>query len=100
VYSLGEVFAQYIMLYCSNTNFSAVLGTYFLKEKLGTLGKIGCAICLTGSVIIVLHAPPDEDIQTIDKILEYALQPGNMTHYPLVTQTDPFMQVSCFIAPL
>lgn len=54
----------------------AVLGSYFLKEELGTLGKLGCAICLLGAVIIVLHAPPDEDIQTIDEILHYAIQPG------------------------
>jgi drug/metabolite transporter (DMT)-like permease len=54
----------------------AILGTYFLDEKLGVLGKIGCAICLLGSVIIVLHAPPDPEIHTIDQILEYAIQPG------------------------
>ncbi len=55
---------------------SAVLGTYFLKEELGTLGKLGCAICLIGSVIIVLHAPPDKEIQNIDQFLDYAIQPG------------------------
>ena len=54
----------------------AVLGSYFLKEEMGVLGKLGCAICLIGSVIIVLHAPPDEDIQTVDQILDYAVQPG------------------------
>ncbi|KAF2194782.1 DUF803-domain-containing protein [Zopfia rhizophila CBS 207.26] len=54
----------------------AVLGSYFLKEKLGSLGKIGCAICLIGSVIIVLHAPPDKEIQSIDEILHFAIQPG------------------------
>ncbi|KAK3898029.1 hypothetical protein C8A05DRAFT_47540 [Staphylotrichum tortipilum] len=54
----------------------AVLGSYILKEELGTLGRLGSAICLIGAVIIVLHAPPDEEIQTIDKILEYAIQPG------------------------
>lgn len=54
----------------------AVLGSYFLNEELGTLGKLGSAICLIGAVIIVLHAPPDEDIQTIDQILNYAIQPG------------------------
>ena len=55
----------------------AVLGSYFLKEALGTLGKLGCAICLIGSVIIVLHAPPDKEINTIDDILRYALKPGS-----------------------
>ncbi|ORY63553.1 DUF803 domain-containing protein [Pseudomassariella vexata] len=54
----------------------AVLSSYFLKEELGTLGKLGCAICLLGAIVIVLHAPPDEEIQTIDQILQYAIQPG------------------------
>jgi drug/metabolite transporter (DMT)-like permease len=61
----------------------AVLGSYFLKEELGTLGKLGCAICLIGSVIIVLHAPPDQDIKTIDEILHYAIQPGIYFHISL-----------------
>lgn len=54
----------------------AVLGSYFLNEELGTLGKLGSAICLIGAVIIVLHAPPDEEIERIDQLLHYALQPG------------------------
>lgn len=53
-----------------------MLGAYFLKEELGTLGKLGCAICLLGSVIIVLHAPPDENIENVGQILDYALRPG------------------------
>jgi hypothetical protein len=58
------------------TTCSAVLGAYFLKEELGTLGKLGCAICLIGSVIIVLHAPADKEIERIDEILHFAIQPG------------------------
>ncbi len=54
----------------------AVLGSYILKEELGTLGKLGSAICLIGAVIIVLHAPPDEEIENLDQILQYAIQPG------------------------
>ncbi|KAK3379545.1 magnesium transporter NIPA-domain-containing protein [Lasiosphaeria ovina] len=54
----------------------AVLGSYFLDEELGTLGRLGSAICLIGAVIIVLHAPPDEPIETIDQILNLAIQPG------------------------
>ncbi|KAJ9661910.1 hypothetical protein H2198_001662 [Neophaeococcomyces mojaviensis] len=54
----------------------AVLGAYFLNEQLGVLGKLGCATCLLGSIIIVLHAPPDEPVETVDKILNYAVQPG------------------------
>jgi hypothetical protein len=56
------------------TSDRSVLGAYFLNERLGTLGKIGCSTCLIGSVIIVLHAPPDKDIKTIDEMLHYAIQ--------------------------
>ena len=54
----------------------AVLAAIFLKEELGVLGKLGCALCLLGSVIIVLHAPADRDVQTVDEILAFALAPG------------------------
>lgn len=54
----------------------AVLGAYFLDEQLGVLGKLGCATCLLGAIIIVLHAPPDEQVDTVDQILAYAIAPG------------------------
>jgi len=54
----------------------AVLASFFLKEELGPLGRVACALCLLGSLIIVLHAPEDKDIETVDEILHYALQPA------------------------
>lgn len=38
-------------------------------------------MCLLGSVVIVLHAPPDKPVETIDEILEYAMSPGSVTLY-------------------
>lgn len=68
----------------------AVLGSYFLQEDLGTLGKLGCALCLVGSVIIVLHAPPDKEVQTVDEILQYAIQPGRESNLrPIRTIANP-----------
>lgn len=69
----------------------AVLAAVFLKEELGTLGKMGCAICLMGSVIIVLHAPPDKEIETIDEILGYATQPGFLFYCFVVGAYSLFM---------
>ncbi|PSS03853.1 magnesium transporter NIPA-domain-containing protein [Coniella lustricola] len=69
----------------------AVLGSYFLNEELGILGKLGSAICLIGAVIIVLHAPPDEDIETIETILSYALKPGFLIYSISVTAISVFM---------
>lgn len=63
----------------------AVLAAIFLREELGTLGKMGCAICLLGSVIIVLHAPSDKDIDTVDEILAYALTPLFLSYVLIVT---------------
>ncbi|KAJ7819839.1 magnesium transporter NIPA-domain-containing protein [Mycena olivaceomarginata] len=54
----------------------AVLASFLLNERLGHLGRVGCALCLIGSVIIVLHAPDDKKIETIVDFLEYAEKPG------------------------
>ena len=56
--------------------YRAVLASLFLKEELGHIGRVGCTLCFIGSLIIVLHAPPDKDIQTVDEMLHYAIQPG------------------------
>jgi magnesium transporter len=53
-----------------------VLGAYFLKERLNVVGKLGCALCLVGSVLIVANAPPDREVESIDEMLELAVQPG------------------------
>jgi len=55
---------------------SAVLASLLLQEELGHTGRVGCALCLIGSFIIVLHAPEDKEITTVDEILHYAVQPG------------------------
>jgi magnesium transporter len=54
----------------------AVLASFLLKEELGHIGRVGCTLCLLGSLIIVLHAPEDKEIVTVDEILHFALQPG------------------------
>lgn len=64
----------------SLTLHSAVLASFLLNEELGHLGRIGCALCLIGSLIIVLHAPADKEVETVDEILHYAIQPGKLSH--------------------
>ena len=55
---------------------SAVLASFLLHEELGHLGRVGCTLCLLGSLIIVLHAPADKPVEAVDEILHFALQPG------------------------
>lgn len=68
------------------------MASFLLDEKLGRLGICGCAACIVsktsyprvvtkqffqiGSVIIVLHAPSDKEVETVDEILSYAARPG------------------------
>jgi drug/metabolite transporter (DMT)-like permease len=53
-----------------------ILGAYFLGERLSVIGRLGCALCLIGSVLIVANAPPDQEIETVNEILQFAVQPG------------------------
>uniref|UniRef100_A0A1I7XAH5 Magnesium transporter NIPA2 n=1 Tax=Heterorhabditis bacteriophora TaxID=37862 RepID=A0A1I7XAH5_HETBA len=44
---------------------TAVLSSRLLKERLNLLGKIGCAVCLLGSTVIVIHSPKEEEVATM-----------------------------------
>ncbi|CAG9531564.1 unnamed protein product [Cercopithifilaria johnstoni] len=44
---------------------TAVLSSKLLKERLNFLGKIGCAVCLLGSTVIVLHSPKEEEVSNM-----------------------------------
>ncbi|EEB94830.1 hypothetical protein MPER_06293, partial [Moniliophthora perniciosa FA553] len=54
----------------------AILASFLLNEELGHLGRVGCGLSLIGSLIIVLHAPEDKPVDTVDEILAYAVHPG------------------------
>ncbi|KAK0415671.1 hypothetical protein QR680_012051 [Steinernema hermaphroditum] len=44
---------------------TAVLSSKLLKERLNLLGKIGCAVCLLGSTVIVIHSPKEEEVSSM-----------------------------------
>ncbi|KAK0519339.1 hypothetical protein OC835_007556 [Tilletia horrida] len=69
----------------------AILASFILKEELGRLGKVGCTLCLVGTVIIVVNAPEDKEIQTVDEILNYAMQPAFMTYCLFVLVFSVYM---------
>ena len=54
---------------------SAVLAAVFLNERLDRAGKIGCGLCMIGSIIIVLHAPPEKNITSVNEIVHFIMQP-------------------------
>ncbi|KAL8160748.1 LOW QUALITY PROTEIN: hypothetical protein V2J09_002285 [Rumex salicifolius] len=66
---------------------SAVLAHIILKEKLHIFGVVGCLLCVVGSTTIVLHAPPEREIESVIDVWNLATEPGNIyfvTHVVLV----------------
>ncbi|KAM4083988.1 hypothetical protein ACJW30_08G100200 [Castanea mollissima] len=55
---------------------SAVLAHFILKERLHKLGMLGCVMCIVGSVIIVIHAPQEHPITSVQEIWSMATQPA------------------------
>lgn len=55
---------------------SAVLAHFLLDEKLQKMGMLGCLLCIVGSTNIVLHAPDERLIESVDEIWGLAIQPA------------------------
>lgn len=55
---------------------SAVLAHVLLSEKLHVLGMLGCALCVVGSTIIVMHAPAERPIESVLQVWQLALKPA------------------------
>lgn len=55
---------------------SAVLAHFLLNEYLQKLGIVGCVLCVVGSVLIVLYAPSEKSLTSVEEIWELATQPG------------------------
>ena len=60
--------------------YSAVLAHIVLKENLHALGVLGCMLSMVGSVTMVLHAPRDQNIESVEEIWELATQSGRLLY--------------------
>lgn len=60
--------------------FSALLSVRFLGEKLNLLGKIGCILTISGSVILVIHAPKNSEVNSSIDFAERIKSPGKSNH--------------------
>lgn len=57
----------------------AVLSSIFLKERLTVFGKIGCFLCVVGSVIIAVNAPEEKVGGDIRQYEHMFIAPGFLT---------------------
>lgn len=55
---------------------SAVLSSYFLTERLNLHGKLGCLLSILGSTTMVIHAPQEEEISSLEHMTKKLVDPG------------------------
>nr|XP_055069952.1 magnesium transporter NIPA2 isoform X2 [Misgurnus anguillicaudatus] len=55
---------------------SAVLSSYFLTERLNLHGKLGCLLSILGSTTMVIHAPKEEEIDSLNDMSKKLVDPG------------------------
>lgn len=59
---------------------TTILSAIFLKERLSFVGKVSCAICILGSVVIVLNAPEQAAVRDIQEMQSFVISPGFLSY--------------------
>ena len=59
---------------------TTILSAIFLKERLSFVGKVGCFMCIIGSVVIVMNAPAQSSAGTIQEMKHFVLAPGFLSY--------------------
>ncbi|KAF2877901.1 magnesium transporter NIPA-domain-containing protein [Massariosphaeria phaeospora] len=63
---------------------TAILSAIFLKERLSFVGKVGCFNCIIGSVVIVINAPEQAAVATIQDMKRLVIAPGFLSYAGIV----------------
>ncbi|POS85186.1 hypothetical protein EPUL_003761 [Erysiphe pulchra] len=77
---------------------TTVLSAIFLKERLSMVGKVGCFLCIIGSVIIVMNAPAESSVANIQEMQKFVIAPGFLTYASVIILGCLF--VAIWVAPL
>ncbi|KAL1895598.1 hypothetical protein Sste5346_005067 [Sporothrix stenoceras] len=59
---------------------TTVLSAIFLKERLSMVGKVACFLCIVGSVVIVMNAPQESSVATIQEMQHFVVTPGFLSY--------------------
>ncbi|KAL0801589.1 hypothetical protein Bca101_056765 [Brassica carinata] len=69
----------------------AVLAHIILREKLHVFGVLGCALCVVGSTTIVLHAPQEQEIDSVLEVWNLATEPAFMFYASIIIGAAVFL---------
>ncbi|KAG2570028.1 hypothetical protein PVAP13_7NG413900 [Panicum virgatum] len=81
---LTATFVVFSLIWSYVLFFSAVLAHVMLREKLHIFGILGCVLCVVGSTTIVLHAPPEREIESVTEVWDLATEPAFMCYAAVV----------------
>ncbi|KAH0538490.1 hypothetical protein FGG08_004939 [Glutinoglossum americanum] len=76
---------------------TTILSAIFLNERLSFVGKVGCFICIIGSVIIVINAPGQSSAATIQEMQHFVIAPGFLSYAGVVIAGCTF--IALWVAP-
>lgn len=76
---------------------TSVMASKFLNEKLNLLGKLGCLLCILGSIIIVLHSPKEVEVEDLNVLMD-KLKDASFIIYMLVVGTISLI-IAFYIGP-
>uniref|UniRef100_A0A3Q3EMD1 NIPA like domain containing 4 n=1 Tax=Labrus bergylta TaxID=56723 RepID=A0A3Q3EMD1_9LABR len=63
---------------------SAVLSSHLLGEMLNVVGKLGCLLCILGSILLVIHAPQEREVTSLEDMTNKLLEPGFLVYMSVV----------------
>ncbi|CUS11886.1 unnamed protein product [Tuber aestivum] len=63
---------------------TAILSSIFLGERLSFVGKIGCFMCIVGSIVIVINAPEQSSVNSIQDMKHFIISPGFLSYAGIV----------------
>ncbi|XP_047530030.1 magnesium transporter NIPA2 [Vanessa atalanta] len=70
---------------------AAILSSRLLQERLNFIGKIGCFLCVIGSIIFVIHSPKNEEISNFSDLS------NKLTDYIFLTYVSSIIIMSLIL---
>lgn len=55
---------------------STILASKFLQEDLNIFGKTGCLICILGAIVLIIHSPKEQQLNSMDELQTYIANPS------------------------
>jgi drug/metabolite transporter (DMT)-like permease len=62
----------------------AILSSWFLKERLSFVGKVGCFQCIVGAVVIAANAPEQSAVNNIQDMRHLVIHPLFLTYTGII----------------